>query len=82
MSQDEWQTLEMEAVRRASHRRGTVQAGKTEYLRDVGSPIGWDEGCDANLCYVECSGGTVAGRAFHGRPMHEGNRIAQEMQEP
>lgn len=46
---------------------------KREYLRDVGTVIGWDDGHDATLSFVECAGGTVT-RAFHGRPMHALNQ--------
>ena len=46
---------------------------KREYLRDVGTVIGWDDGQDATLSFVECAGGTIT-RAFHGRPMHALNK--------
>jgi hypothetical protein len=48
--------------------------GKVRYLRDVGVVIGWDEGEDATLSFVECTN-----RHFHGRPMHDGNRTARAM---
>jgi hypothetical protein len=44
-----------------------------EYARDVGCLIGWDDGNDAMISYVECSGGLSAGRVYHGRPMHGRN---------
>jgi hypothetical protein len=47
--------------------------GKSEYLRDVGAVIGWDKGEETTLSFVECSGGDLAGRAFHGRPMAASN---------
>lgn len=81
MPQGEWHGLEMQTVRQPTHGRGSAQSGKTEYLRDVRSVIGWDEGEDATLSYVECSGGLVAGRAFHGRPMRAKNRTARSMQQ-
>ena len=56
-----------------AHRRTVVLSGKVQYLRDIGDVIGWDEGQDATLSYVECSGGLNAGRSYHGRPMHTGN---------
>jgi hypothetical protein len=48
--------------------------GKSEYLREVRTVIGWDGGEDATLSFAECSGGDLAGRAFHGRPMAASNR--------
>lgn len=69
--------IERTTLGRADARRGVVP-GKTEYLRDSGSVIGWDEGQDAVLSYVECSGGTGA-RCFHGRPMHRDGATAREM---
>ncbi|HEY5373053.1 MAG TPA: hypothetical protein VIK01_05170 [Polyangiaceae bacterium] len=45
----------------------------SEYVRDIGGVIGWDAGLDATLSYVECSGGLVAGRSYHGRPMSSAN---------
>lgn len=48
--------------------------GKAEYARNVDGVIGWDEGKDATISFVECSGGTVHGRAFHGRPLAPRNR--------
>ena len=47
--------------------------GRTEYLREVGEVIGWDDGKDATLSYAECSGGLAGSRAFHGRPMTASN---------
>jgi hypothetical protein len=64
--------VEEATIRAPGAHRGAVP-GKSEYLREVGEVIGWDEGCDASLSYVECSGGPGAGRAFHGRPMHAEN---------
>lgn len=52
-------------------------AAKTEYLRATGVVIGWDDGQDATLSYVECSGGAAV-RTFHGRPMHPGNRTVRK----
>jgi hypothetical protein len=40
-----------------------------KYARAVGAPIGWDNGADAVVSFVECSGGLADGRAYHGRPM-------------
>lgn len=62
--------------------RQTVQTGTrierspthSEYLREIGEVIGWDEGRDATVSFAECSGGTNASRAFHGRPMSTPNR--------
>jgi hypothetical protein len=61
------QTLETETARRRELQRGSTSA-KTEYLRDIGEAVGWDQGEDASLSFVECAGGEVA-RSFHGRPM-------------
>ena len=78
--------LEAEAVRELEAMtvsspawRGTrVVPAKTEYLRRVAELIGWDEGKEAVLSYVECSGGILA-RSFHGRPMNPGNRAARRI---
>jgi hypothetical protein len=61
------QTLETETARRRERQRGGA-ASKTEYLREVGEVVGWDQGQDASWSFVECAGGEVA-RSFHGRPM-------------
>lgn len=50
---------------------------KTEYLRDTGEVIGWDDGREAEWSFVECCGN--ARRAFHGRPMHAGNKKCKKM---
>jgi hypothetical protein len=44
-------------------------SNNTEYARETDQVIGWDAGEDATVSFAECSGGTGAGRAFHGRPM-------------
>jgi hypothetical protein len=61
------QTLEMETARRRERQR-VSPSSKTEYLQDIGDVVGWDQGQDASLSFVECAGGEVA-RSFHGRPM-------------
>jgi hypothetical protein len=71
--------LEDASRRTPTWRGGNAAPLKTEYLRSVGEVIGWDEGQDASLSYVECSGG--AARSFHGRPMHEPNRLARRIAE-
>jgi len=53
--------------------RTTHPPAGAEYVRDVGEVIGWDDGREARVSFVECSGGDAAGRAFHGRPMHRDN---------
>jgi hypothetical protein len=67
----------------ATTRRPTVQAGavpgKTEYLRKMDRLIGWDLGRDATLSFVECSGGPVGSRTFHGRPMAPEDRTARRL---
>jgi hypothetical protein len=50
------------ATANQAFRRTALPGGKVEYLRDTGIVIGWDEGRDATLSYVECSGGASAGR--------------------
>ena len=62
------------ATAQQQFRRSILPGGKAEYARDVETAIGWDEGQDAMWSFVECSGGIRAGRSFHGRPMHLGNR--------
>jgi hypothetical protein len=78
-SEVEVRTLETATVREPELRGGDPGSGKVEYLRDMNALIGWDEGVDAHLSFVECSGGTLAGRSFHGRPMHRGNRAVREL---
>lgn len=63
--------IEDETARRAPLVRGAFP-GKTEYLRSVGEVIGWDDGDDATLSYVECIG-SAGCRSRHGRPIREGN---------
>lgn len=72
--------LETATVGRAGGSTAAEPAGKTEYLRDAGSIVGWDRGLDAQLSYVECSGGG-AGRTFHGRPMSDENPTAERMRQ-
>lgn len=72
--------LETETARGPDRRRGQVPS-KTEYLREMGEPIGWDQGHDATLSFVECAGGEVA-RTFHGRPMSITNAKAHGDWEP
>lgn len=50
-----------------------VRGTKRHYFRTAEAVIGWDLGQDAANSFVECSGGEVGGRAFHGRPMHPSN---------
>jgi hypothetical protein len=66
------QALETETVQAGA--RSVSLPAKATYTRDVGAVIGWDDGRDATVSYVECSGGGGAGRSFHGRPMHPDNR--------
>lgn len=70
------QELETETVRRGM--RTLRSELKSEYQRDVGCVIGWDEGRDATVSFVECSGGLVGGRAYHGRPMATSNRKVED----
>lgn len=65
------QAIENDTVRQG--KRQVVNDHNSEYLRDVGKVIGWDAGKDATWSFVECSGGLVAGRRFHGRPMAASN---------
>lgn len=59
----------------------TIQTGErrqrsevsSEYFRDADAVIGWDRGQDAYVSFAECSGGSVSGRAYHGRPMAASN---------
>jgi hypothetical protein len=71
--------LETETIRSPSVKAGSHVNGRTEYLRDVGTVIGWDEGENASFSYAECSGGVTSGRAYHGRPMHESNQTARAL---
>jgi hypothetical protein len=73
MNQQTIRDLETETVRSPSSVLSTPP-GKSEYAREMGLVIGWDEGKDATLSFVECSGGLSAGRSFHGRPMATSNR--------
>jgi hypothetical protein len=73
------QTLE-ETARRRERQRGSTSS-KTEYLRDIGEVIGWDQGQGAGLSFVECAGGEIA-RSFHGRPMCADNTKAHGDWEP
>jgi hypothetical protein len=58
--------LETETVQIAP--RQVTQTALATYIRDMGVVIGWADGQDATVSYVECSGGTTAGRSYHGRP--------------
>jgi hypothetical protein len=66
------QELETETVKRGV--RSSRSELKSEYQRDVGCVIGWDEARDATVSFVECSGGLAGGRTYHGRPMATSNR--------
>lgn len=50
-----------------------VRGTKHHYFRAAEAVLGWDLGADTTNSFVECSGGEVSGRAFHGRPMHPSN---------
>lgn len=63
------QEIEMTTVTSPEQSRN-ASAFKREYRRETGGVIGWDDGLDATISFVECSGGERAGRAFHGRPMN------------
>ncbi len=52
--------------------------GRTEYARVLDHVLGWDRGRDANVSYVECSGGDQV-RAFHGRPMSSDNAKLRQL---
>lgn len=65
------QLIETETVKTPS--RVLSVPPNAEYARQMPNVIGWDAGVDATVSFVECSGGTVAGRGFHGRPMAVGN---------
>lgn len=72
--------IEETTVRNPELIRGAVGSHR-KYLRDVGRVIGWDEGKDARLSFVECSGGVTAGRAFHGRPAHDDAHVVRSMRQ-
>ncbi len=54
--------------------RTEERAHKRHYFRRSDEVIGWDKGELASNSFVECSGGEVSGRSFHGRPMHPSNK--------
>lgn len=60
------------ATASAPDRRSGLWPDKTRYVRFLDHVVGWDEGRDATVSYVECGGGS-ASRWFHGRPMHGAN---------
>lgn len=64
--------IETTTVQSASARHA-IPPQKVEYVRPMDIVIGWDEGEDATISFVECSGGSVGGRSFHGRPMRAMN---------
>jgi hypothetical protein len=51
----------------------SATSNNTEYARETDQVVGWDEGEEATVSFAECSGGTNAGRSFHGRPMTASN---------
>jgi hypothetical protein len=53
--------------------RTARSATSFEYVRQLDSVIGWDQGQDAYVSFAERSGGAVAGRSYHGRPMARSN---------
>ena len=73
---------EHECIERGTVAAPTAHTGapplKRQYLRRIETVIGWDDGQDALLSYVECSGGSSA-RTFHGRPMRSENPTAKGM---
>ena len=73
--------IEQETVRVGRQVSGDASKGqKTVYLREVGSPIGWDRGVVATWSYVECSNGvSPSTRNFHGRPMSAENPILAKL---
>lgn len=71
LSEVEIQALELATTK--DGRRGVSPPAIATYVREMGDIIGWDDGQDATVSYVECSGGEFSGRAFHGRPMHQDN---------
>ncbi len=73
--------LETGTIQRPDRLRGRTPA-KTEYLRDTGAVIGWDEGEATAISFVECSGGASV-RAFHGRPIRPGSpKLGPSWREP
>ena len=72
--------LETKTVREPDRARAS-SATRSEYLREVGAVIGWDQGVDATLSFVSCSGGELAGRAYHGQPVHRGDSKAQNWEQ-
>ena len=71
------ETIERTTVSIANWRSGNLPQ-RTEYLRDAGITIGWDDGKDATLSFAECSGGSHA-RSVHGRPAHVTNAKAMRL---
>lgn len=69
--------LERGTLAGPDRRRGGCP-GNSEYAREMGKLIGWDEGEDATVSYVECSGGSAT-RTFHGRPMRAGNGTLRKL---
>ena len=63
--------LETATVTRPDRAVGDATA-VSEYLRDTGTTIGYDEGVAARWSFVQCGTGTGA-RSYHGQPMQEGN---------
>lgn len=72
-SGEDIRVLETATTRTPDLHRGEV-GRRVRYLRDAGRVIGWDEGQDAVLSYVECSSG-----AYHGRPIHADNHVTRAM---
>src|SRR5258708_35197124 len=70
-TRDRIQALEAETVRHGE--RGLPLGHTATYIRGVGEVIGWDEGLDATLSFVECSGGETSGRTYHRPPMRQQN---------
>lgn len=68
------QIRDLEAKTVQSGERTVHTGAHTEYVRPVGTVIGWDRAEDATWSFAECSGGTSSGRSYHGRPMAESNR--------
>lgn len=61
----EIQRIETTTVRGPDRDRN-ASAFKREYQRETGAVIGWDDGRDATISFVECSGGERAGRVLAG----------------
>lgn len=74
MKPNDIRALETETVQTGARLERTPN--HSEYRRQMDKVIGWDDGKDAALSFAECSGGTNAGRSFHGRPMSTENRKA------